>query len=455
MKSSEFSVEIIDIALPNNYGVAKKDGLVIFIPGAVIGDKVTVKIGRENKRFAYGEITHIDVPSPYRTSPACPHFGSCGGCSLQQLQYNKQLEIKQRYLLENLSRIGGIHLESIETFQVKPSPELYFYRNKLELSFSEKNKEVVLGLRERMSPFKSYTARVIPLNKCPVFSPVVEKIAPIIGKFAHIEGFTAFNPLTKKGVLKHLVLRESKATGEIMVILETRSEALQGIENVIDEMKHQVPEVASVYHATNRKTNDIVHFERINRLFGTRSIIERISGLNLKVYPGTFLQPNSKGSALLYGEIAAQLNLKGNETILGLYCGTGPIEIFLSNKAQQIIGVDSEPVNITTANENCKINQIKNCNFYLTRAEDILKRISPQKADILIIDPPRTGLSKQGLSAIKKLSISKLAYVSCNPATLARDLRELCGHGYTIHRIIPFDFFPHTGHLETLAILER
>ncbi len=456
MTASEFSVNITDIALPNDYGVAKKDGLVIFIPGAVIGDRVTVKIGRENKRFAYGQITRIDVPSPHRIPPACPYFGSCGGCTLQQLQYDKQLEIKQRYLLENLSRIGGIRLESIETFPVKPSPELYFYRNKLELSFGERNGEVILGLRERMSPFKSYTASVISLNKCPVFSPVVEKIAPIIAKFAHFEGFTAFNPLTKKGVLKHLVLRESKATGKIMVILETRAEALQGIENVIHEMKLHVPEVASVYHATNRKTNDIVHFERINRLFGARSIIEQVSGLNLKIYPGTFFQPNSKGGALLYREIAAQLNLNGSETILGLFCGTGPIEIFLSNKARQIIGIDSEPANITTANENCKINQITNCTFHLSRAEDVLKKqVNLPKADVLVIDPPRTGLSKRGIDAVKKLAIPKVAYVSCNPATLARDLRELTGHGYTIHRIIPFDFFPHTGHLETLAILER
>lgn len=455
MKASEFLVDITDIALPNDYGVAKKDGLVIFIPGAVIGDRVTVKIGRENKRFAYGEITRIDMPSPYRTSPACPHFVSCGGCTMQHLQYDKQLGIKQRYLFGTLSRIGGINLENIEIFPVTPSPDLYFYRNKLELSFGEKNGGVVLGLRERMSPFKPFTASVIPLNRCPVFSPVVEKITPIIAKFAHIEGFASYNPLTKKGVLKHLVLRESKATGEVMVILETRAEALQGIENVIHEMKHQVPEVASFYHATNRKTNDIVHFERINRLFGARSIIERVSGFNLKIYPKTFLQPNSKGGALLYREIAAQFNLKDNETILGLYCGAGPIEIFLSNKVRQIIGIDSEQANILTANENCKLNQITNCTFYLSRAEDVLKQINLPKTDALVIDPPRTGLSKNGLNVVKKLAIPRVAYVSCNPATLARDLRELCGHGYTIHRIIPFDFFPHTGHLETLAILER
>jgi 23S rRNA (uracil1939-C5)-methyltransferase len=455
MKNLEFPVDIIDIALPNDYGVAKKDGRVIFIPGAVVADRVTVKVSREYKKFAYGEITHIDVPSPYRVPPECPHFGSCGGCTMQHLRYDKQLEIKQRYLSENLGRIGSIDLKNIEVLPVTPSPDLYFYRNKLEFSFGEKNGEVVLGLRERLSPFKSYTANVVPVSKCPVFSPVAERIVSIFAEFAHTEGFMAFNPLSKKGVLKHLVLRESKSTGEIMVIIETRTEALQNIENVVHEITQKAPEVTSFYHATNRRTDDIVHFERIKRLFGTRSIIEKVSKLNLKVYPQTFFQPNTKGANLLYNELSGQLDLKGNETILGLYSGSGPIEIFLSKNVRQVIGIDSEPANISTAKENCKLNQIKNCTFYQSRAEDVLKKINIPKADVLVMDPPRTGLSKQGLNVVKKLNLPKVAYISCNPATLARDLRELCGHGYAIHRVTPFDLFPHTGHLETLVILKQ
>lgn len=455
MLASEFLVEITDIALPNDFGVAKKDGRVIFVPRAVIGDMVTVRITREDKRFVYGEIMCIDVPSPLRKHPECSHFGFCGGCIMQQIQYSTQLEIKQRYLLENLRRIGGVNLERIEILPVKPSPDLYFYRNKLELSFGQKNHEVVLGLRERLSPFKSYAARVIPLTECPIFSTGIEKVIPIFTEFAHTEGLMAFNPLTKKGVLKHLILRESKATGEIMVILETRAEALQGIERVINEMKQQVPEVVSFYHATNKRTDDIIHFERINRLFGVRSLVEKISNLSLHVYPQTFLQLNTKGAALLYEGIADGLNLKGNESIVGLYSGIGAIEIFLSRKASRVIGIDSEPANISTANENCTFNRTTNCTFYQSRAEDVLKRINLPKADILVIDPPRTGVSKQGLGVLKKLNIPQVAYVSCNPSTLARDLRELRGHGYAIHRIVPFDLFPHTGHLETLAILKH
>jgi len=455
MSTSQFLVEITDIALPKDFGVAKKDGRVIFVPGAVVGDTVTVRIAREDKRYAYGEIMRIDVPSPLRERPECTHFGFCGGCIMQHLQYSIQLEIKHSYLLENLRRIGGINLEKNETIPVNPSPDLYFYRNKLELSFGQKNNEVVLGLRERLSPFKSYDASVTPLNECPVFSAVIPKLIPIFAEFAHIEGLIAFNPLTKKGVLKHLILRESKATGEIMVILETRAEALQGIERVIYELKQRVPEVVSFYHATNRRTDDIVHFERINRLFGARSLVEKVSNLSLKIYPQTFLQPNTRGAALLYEGIAHELNLNGNESIIGMYSGIGAIEIFFSSRAFQVIGIDSERANISAAQENCIFNHTTNCTFYQSRAEDVLKHIDLPKADILVIDPPRTGLSKQGLRVMKELNIPKIAYVSCNPSTLARDLRELCSHGYSIHRIAPYDLFPHTGHLETLAILER
>jgi 23S rRNA (uracil1939-C5)-methyltransferase len=263
----------------------------------------------------------------------------------------------------------------------------------------------------------------------------------------------AFNPLTKKGALKHLILKEIKSTGSIMATLETRTDALQNLDGIIAEMTRQIPEITSFYHATNKRTDNIVHFERVRRMFGTNTIDDIIGDLTLKVYPGTFTQPNSKGAALLYNKMMDQLNLGGSETILGLYSGSGPIEIFLSKKAGQVIGIDSDPSNISAARENCKLNRITNCTFYQSKVEDVLKRIELPKPDILVLDPPRTGLSQQSLEIVKKLNLRKIAYVSCNPATLARDLRKILSYGYSIHRIMPFDFFPHTGHLETLTTL--
>jgi 23S rRNA (uracil1939-C5)-methyltransferase len=193
----------------------------------------------------------------------------------------------------------------------------------------------------------------------------------------------------------------------------------------------------------------------MTHLFGAKAIDEDIAGLSTKTYPATFSQPNTGCAALLYESIDDQLNLKGSETVLGLFCGSGPIEIFLSRKAARVIGVDSNPANISAARENCAINHVTNCTFYASRAEDVPKLTDIPRINVLILDPPRTGLSKQATALVQKLSIPKIAYVSCSPATLARDLRELCGHGYMINRITPFDFFPHTGHLETLTILER
>lgn len=453
--ASESTVHIVDMALPNDYGVARMNDLVVFVPGAIIGDTVTITIERSGKKFVYGEMVGLDIPSPLRVPPPCPHFGSCGGCMMQNVRYDKQLEIKERYLVENLRRIGRISVETTRIFPVTPSPDTYYYRNKLELSFGEKRGEVILGHRKRLSPLKAYTAEVASVSQCPVFSPSAKKIIPIFEDFARSEGFMAFNPLTKKGTLKHLIIRESKSTGEIMVILETRPVKLPNLDHLIGQMRTKLPAVTSFYHATNTKANDVVSFERLERLFGNPSLREKVADLDLMVFPGTFLQPNTKSASLLYDAIRRELPMKGEETVLGLYCGSGPIELALSRTAKQIIAVDSEISNIAAAKENCIINGITNCFFHRSRAEDLLKRVTIPKPDVLILDPPRTGLSNQGLSIVKNLDIKKIAYVSCNPATLARDLRELCAHGYALSGIIPFDFFPHTGHLETLVILKR
>jgi 23S rRNA (uracil1939-C5)-methyltransferase len=238
---AKITVDIIDLALPNDYGVAKQDGRVIFVPGAVVGDRVTVRIARKSKKLLYGEISGMDIPSPFRITPLCPHFNECGGCIMQHLRYDIQLEIKKRYLVENLRRIGGMDIKDSDSISVTPSPTTYLYRNKIELSFGDQHGRVILGLRERLSPFKPYGARAIQLSQCPVCSDSVEKIIPFFVEFAHREGLMAFNPMTGKGVLKHLILRESKSTGKIMAIIETRSETLPEMTYLIEEMTYTFP----------------------------------------------------------------------------------------------------------------------------------------------------------------------------------------------------------------------
>ncbi|OPY79927.1 MAG: 23S rRNA (uracil-C(5))-methyltransferase RlmCD [Syntrophorhabdus sp. PtaU1.Bin153] len=449
------TVDIVDIALPNDYGVARKNGLVIFVPGAVIGDSVRVRISRRGKRFAYGKIVGIETPSPFRVRPECPHFGPCGGCTLQHLVYEKQLLLKGNHLLESLRRIGRIDTTHIRRSSIVPSPDRFFYRGKLELAFGEKDGRITLGMRERLSPFKSFTGRVMPLEECRIFSPVAERLIPIFLDFAATHHLRAFTPHTGKGFLKHLILREAKATGDVMVMIETRPGTFPDPAALIKRLADDFPAVKNLHRGVNDRTDDVIHFARVHHLYGDHSIDEQIGGLTLKIHPETFFQPNARGAALLYNEILASPYVTEGSTILGLYCGTGPIEIWLSKKARRIIGIDAGPTNIALARENCRLNGVTNCTFYQGRIEETLPTLGLQRPDLLVVDPPRTGMTSGGLSAILAINPPAIVYVSCNPATLARDLRILQNRDYSIERMVPFDLFPHTGHLETLVFLKH
>jgi 23S rRNA (uracil1939-C5)-methyltransferase len=454
-KYRSISVEIVDIALPNNYGVAREGGHVIFVPEAVVGDRVRVLIRKEQKKLAYGSIEEIEAPSPFRTKPECPHFDSCGGCTFQNVSYKKQLQIKENYLIETLRRIGGLNMESVSLSPIVPSPEERYYRNKLELSFGLDNGRVVLGLRERASPFRSYEGKVLPIRQCLVSSALVEKIVPIFVEFMDRPGFNPYNPVTNQGLLRHLILRESKSTGELMIILETRSCEIPHLDLLAQTMSQLVPEVKSFCRVINNKPGDVYYSEKVEPVFGKTFLEERVCGLTFKVLPGSFFQPNTKSAELLYERIAGLTDLKRDESVLGLYCGTGPIEIFLSASAKRVVGIDSEPSNIVSARENCRLNNIKNCLFYEGKVENVLKTHGFKGTDLLILDPPRGGVTKEGMGHILKINPRRIGYVSCNPSTLARDLKILRSNGYGITGIVPFDFFPHTSHVETLVGLRR
>ena len=452
---TQLSVEIIDIAFPNNYGVAKKDGRVIFVPGGVFGDIVRIRIAKESKGFAYGAIEAVERPSPFRTEPLCPHFGVCGGCTLQDLDYGKQLELKERYLRQTLKRIGGIDIDRIEVLPITPSPDQYLYRNKVELAFGEEDGVIIPGMRERVSPFRQYDASVAPVTTCPVFSPAIEAVIRAVREFADGQGLPPYNVVTGKGVLRHLIVRESKTTGEMMVTLETTQKAVRDLTGLFEILRKDVPRITGLYLAINNKHGDTIYYNQLQRIAGRSYITEDIDGMTFRVYPQSFFQPNTKAAGILYGKIAGVARPAGNEHILGLYCGMGPIELYLSRYAQTVTGIDSLSGNIINALENCQINNVKNCVFHAGTIEKVLREIPLPKTDLLIIDPPRSGISNEGMKLIIGLNPPRAVYVSCNPATLARDLKVLLGHGFGIAAISPFDFFPHTSHLETLVLLRK
>ena len=338
---------------------------------------------------------------------------------------------------------------------ITPSPETFCYRSKIELAFGEQNGQITLGLRERSSPFTRYTAPVVPLRECRAFSPLIKKIIPVFADFAQTNRFIPYNPITRKGFLRDLIVRESKSTGELLCILETTKGILPDMKQCWLTLIQEVPEVTSFYSAINIGQTDVVRYEKTFHIAGKSFIEEKLGAFTFRINPQSFFQPNTKAAEKLYEKIPDLIALDKNQTMLGLYCGAGPIEIFLSPYVREVTGIDSLPENITNAIENCRTNAVTNCSFHAMTVESLLENSSMQKPDILLIDPPRAGITREALTVILEFGPAKIVYISCNPSTLARDLKLFRENNYLIEKIAPFDFFPHTSHLETVVCLHR
>lgn len=440
----EYSAEISDIALPSSHGVTRLNDLVVFVPGAVPGDRVRLRVVRLNRRFAYGELVMIEEESRVRERPRCPFFGRCGGCDLQALSYEAQLKVKENHLVQVLRRVGGQDLEGVEVASIVPSVDTFFYRGKVEFSFGEADGRVTLGLSERPSPLRPSKGRVVPVEGCFLFSPAAAEVLPVVHEWLRRTGLTAYNPLTGKGTLKRLVLREAKGTGEIMCHLIAASD-ISGLLGDLGELLPGAVAQLRSFYVTGAATR---------LLWGKPAIDELLAGFTFRIYPLSFFQPNPKTAGRLYERLIAVAGLTGGERVVGLYCGAGTIELFLSRHAKEVTGIDSSKENIAAAQENAGLNRSQNCLFLKDKAEKAARRFKARKVDLLVIDPPRTGLTREAVAAVREIRAERLAYISCNPSTLARDLLSL-KEVYKARQVVPFDFFPHTSHFEVLTMLER
>ncbi len=449
----EFEMDITDIALPQKWAVGRAENLVVFVPGAVYGDRVKARIVKKAKSFSYGEVAETIKPSPFRIEPQCPYFGKCGGCAFQNLSYAKQLEIKEKYLLTTFRKIGGIDITGdVELHPIMPSPDIFYYRNKMEFAFGAENGRVCLGLRERTSPFSSYVKNCVSLEECFIFSAAVKRVFPVFLDFARKTGLDSYNAHSGKGFFRHLVLREGKNTGELMAVLVTRSGEIPDVTGLAESLAGKVN---SLWWVENNRISDVVSFEKKHHLCGSPWIEEKMDNLLFRIYPQSFFQPNTRAAQLMYGRIRENLEGKAATRVLGLYCGTGAIEISLSGAAEEVEGVDSEAANINNARENCRLNGIKNCRFHQGYVEDLLKSEVFKSADAVIVDPPRAGLAPRAMKNVLAVDAPVLIYVSCNPAALARDAAVLQSSGYKMKKLYCADFFPHTTHMESMAVFEK
>lgn len=440
-----------------------EDGKTIFVRNAVPGDVVDVRVLKKKRRFLEGKAVAVHTKSDLRTTPECQHFGVCGGCKWQNMQYDAQLHFKEKEVRDNLERIGKIELQNFQP--ILGSKEIYFYRNKLEFSFSnqrwmtedeiESGKEITnknaLGFH-----IPGMWSKILDVEKCWLQRDPSNAIRLEVKKFTDENGLDFFNPVEQSGLLRTLMIRTT-TTGEIMVLVQFFKEITEQRVALLSHIQNQFPEITSLLYAINPKGNDSVYDLDIQTYSGQDFITEEMEGLRFKIGPKSFYQTNPKQAYELYKITRNFADLTGNELVYDLYTGTGTIAQFVAKKAKKVIGVESVQEAIDAAKANAAANKIENCEFVCGDMKDVFTDNFVEKyghPDVIITDPPRDGMHAKVVANILKIAPEKVVYVSCNSATQARDL-ALMHEDYEVIKIQPVDMFPQTYHVENVVLLQR
>lgn len=443
------------------------DGRVVFVPFAVPGDVVDLQARRIKSRYAEAEIIRMIHSSSQRVEPFCPHFGSCGGCRWQSLAYADQLYYKQRIVNETLHRIGQIELPDISP--ILPSQHIRAYRNKLEFSFCNRRWLTRAQMESAITPddngglgfhIPGAFDKVLDITFCGLMDDINNRIRNSVRKYAQTHGLPFYNVRTQQGLLRNLTLRTSKATGEVMVLLQVRMEdnaQKEAINGLLCHIADTFPEVSSLLYTNNHKCNDTIGDLDIVVFKGNPYIIEEMEGLRFKVSPKSFYQTNSEQAYELYKVVRQLAKVSKNDHVYDLYTGTGTIANFLAHDAHSVIGIEYVPEAIDDAKENSLLNGINNTSFYAGDMKNVLNDSFMEAhgyPDVIVTDPPRAGMHPDVISTILRAAPERIVYVSCNPATQARDL-TLMNEAYKVITVQPVDMFPHTHHVENVVLLKR
>ncbi len=456
-------LQVIDAGAKGKAIAKAADGRVVFINNAVPGDIVSVQTTK--KRKAYFEATAIEIhkASDKRVEPVCEHFGACGGCKWQHMGYEHQLYYKQKEIENNLSRIGKVTLPEITP--ILGSKEQYFYRNKMEFSFSDskwltleqiQGDTIIIDKNALGFHIPGMWDKILNLNKCHLQKDPSNAIRDFIKQTAEKLEIPFFNTRNQTGILRTLMLRTS-STGELMVLLQLFAEDKEKREALLDATYKEFPEITSLQYVINGKGNDTIYDQEVICYKGRDHIFEQMEGLTFKINAKSFYQTNSDQAFELYKITRDFAGLTGSELVFDLYTGTGTIAQFVAAKAKKVIGVESVPDAITAATQNAARNGITNCEFYVGDMKQVFNQDFIAKhgvADVVITDPPRDGMHKDVVEQLILLGAQKIVYVSCNSATQARDLALLDEH-YRVTKVQPVDMFPQTHHVENVVLLEK
>jgi len=447
--------------------VARKDGMVFFVEDAVPGDVVQARVWKLHKKFAEARAVEILTPSSLRTNPKCKHFGVCGGCKWQQLSYDAQLSFKHQQVVDAFQRIGGFASPDVKPVIGCDDP--YFYRNKMEFTFSryrwltneemiqmpEQPEEVALGLHIP----KRYD-KVLNLEECWLQSELSAAIVNTVREVAKGWELNVYSSDDQQGYLRHLVIRESKRTGEVMVNLVTSTDSHEVMQKMTDLLLKYFQQITTIVNNITGRRSMVAVGEKEIVYHGPGYITEKIGDYTFRISANSFFQTNTAQGETLYNCVRSVAGLTSTDVVYDLYSGTGTIAIYLSDAVERVIGIEMVESAIADAERNAELNRVSNCYFLQGDLKDRLTKDSGwlqehPRPTVVVADPPRSGMHAKVIDQIAKLSPQRIVYVSCNPSTQARDAKLLCERGYVLNGIQPVDMFPHTDHIEAVALFTR
>ncbi len=493
-KNMELQLQIEDMSV-NGEGIGKSDGVTFFVKDTVIGDQVLVKVIKMKKRYGYARLLKVISPSSYRVEPLCEYWRQCGGCQIQSLAYTQQLHYKEEKVRNNLRRIGGFSIadtgrkeQDILFRPIIGMEKPFFYRNKAQFPIgTDKNGRIITGF------YAARSHNIIPSRNCYLGVEINEKILNIVIAFMERYHITVYDERTGKGLVRHILIRFGFVTEEIMVCLVVNGNSLPHAKLLIEELK-KINGMTSIVLNVNQKNTNVILGEEMINLWGQNYITDYIGEVKYQISPLSFYQVNPVQTKRLYETVLNYAGLTGKETVWDLYCGIGTISIFLAQRAKQVYGVEVVAPAIADARNNAKINGIENVEFFVGKAEEVLpafyeeytrgtqkfvkdielpantedvrsqieiadkgaaKERNMLQPDVVVVDPPRKGCDEKCLETIVKVSPARVVYVSCDSATLARDLKYLCEKGYEVREVQPVDMFPQTVHVETVCLLSK
>jgi 23S rRNA (uracil1939-C5)-methyltransferase len=450
-KSSRVELTIENLAYGGK-GVARLGGFVVFVDGAVPGDRVAARIVRKKSDFAEAVIEEVIEPSPHRVEPPCPLFGACGGCSALHLAYEEQLNQKANQVREALARIG--RQSDLQIAPIRPSPVIHRYRNKMDFTFgTNSDGQLAIGLHRR-----GEYAGIVDVERCWLQPERFDRAVAVVRDFARRSSLPAYSQRTHKGFWRHLILRHSVAEDRILIVLITTPGELAGLDRLVEELAAAAARPAGLVWAINDSVADVAACQEVRFQWGEQVLQERVGRLQFRVSPMSFFQVNTRATEGLHDCVVEFAEPNSATTLLDAYCGTGSIGICCASQFARVIGIESVRESVWNARENAALNGLTNCTFLcgpVNRTVALARSFAGGRFGRVVVDPPRGGMDKRALAQLLDLRPNVMVYVSCNPATLARDVLAISEAGYEIERVQPFDLFPHTPHVEMVIKFVR